>query len=103
MGRQERKPFDPGDPFDAMAESIRRQVTDIPLEMMRASLYRDLPPHKQAECLIAGLLTGTIGVLFAYIHPDGRDALMEAVVDYLPDARKVVEGMLDSIDSGRDG
>lgn len=95
-----RAPFDPGDPFDAMAESIRRQVCDIALGMLNVGVYRDLPPGRQLECLMAGLLTGTIGVLFAQIDPartaEGRDEFMRAIADYLPLARQSAEEIIDN-------
>lgn len=95
-----RAPFDPGDPFDAMAESIRRQVCDIALGMLNVGVYRDLTPGRQIECLIAGLLTGTIGALFAQIDPihsdEGRAELMRAIEAYLPQARQQAEEIIDN-------
>ena len=95
-----RAPFDPGDPFDAMAESIRRQVCDIALGMLNVGVYRDLPTGRQLECLMAGLLAGTIGVLFAQIDRthtvEGREAFMRAIVDYLPLARQNAEEIIDN-------
>lgn len=95
-----RAPFDPGDPFDAMAESIRRQVCDIALGMLDVGIYRDLPPGRQLECLMAGLLTGMIGVLFAQIDRahtiEGREAFMRAIVDCLPQARQQAEEIIDN-------
>lgn len=86
--------FNASDPFDAMAESVRRQVCDIALEMQKAAVYRDLPAHRQIECLMAGLATGVIGVLFAHIQEAGRDDLMDAFLEYLPHARLNAEEIL---------
>ena len=87
-------PFDAGDDFDAMAESFRRQVSDMALRAMDAAVYRDLDGHRQIECLMAGVVTGLIGVCFASIKPEGRDEMMRVIEAYLPQARENVEGIL---------
>lgn len=89
-------PFDPSDPFDAMAESARRQVCEIAIEMMSAAVFRDLDPVRQVECLMGGMATGMIGVLFAHIVPEGRDEMMQAIIDYLPQARLNAENIHDA-------
>lgn len=87
-------PFDPGDDFDAMAESFRRQVADMSLAAFDAAVYRDMDGIKQVECFMAGVVTGLVGVCFAHIEADGRDAMMAVIRAYLPQARENVEGML---------
>jgi len=66
--------------------------------MLNVGVYRDLPPGRQLECLMAGLLTGTIGVLFAQIDRahtvEGRDEFMRAIADYLPLARQNAEEII---------
>jgi hypothetical protein len=100
MAKTARPAFDPSDAFDAMAESVRRQVCDVAIGMFNVAIFRDLPPDRRVECLMAGLATGMIGVLFAQVDPEhrnaGRDALMEVLVDYLPQARQNAEDVLDN-------
>lgn len=93
------KPFDPGDDFDAMAESFRRQTADMALVALDAGVFRDLPGHRQIECFMAGVVAGLIGVCFAQITPAGRDEMMKVIEAYLPQARENVEGILEQVDA----
>lgn len=86
-----RDPFDPGDDFDAMAESFRLQMADMALRAHKTAVYRDLGPVRQLQCFMAGAVTGLVGVCFCSIDAAGRDAMMEAIVTYLPVARQNVE------------
>jgi hypothetical protein len=88
--------FDPGDPFDAMADQFRVRIADMALDAFKIAIYRELAPSRQLECVMAGVMTGLIGVCFASIEPGGRDAMMEAIADYLPHARSNAEGIIDS-------
>ena len=99
MGERDQAPFDPGEPFDAMAESFRRQVAGMALEALRTAVYRELTPIQQIECFMAGVVTGLIGVCFASIEPAGRDEMMVAIREYLPQARHNVEGMTGAPDA----
>ena len=63
---ERRKLFDPGDPFDAMAESFRRQTIDLALGALRGATCRDMDGHSQIKCLIAGVLTGLVGAMPAW-------------------------------------
>lgn len=87
-------PFDPGDPFNAMAESFRRQVATMAREALSAAIYRDLPTEKQIECFSMGVLTGLIGCVFVQIKLEGRDHFMEFVTANLPQVRDQVEGLI---------
>lgn len=79
--------FDPGDPFDAMAESFRLQICDIALRAPEAAIYREMSPQDRVAAFLTGGLTGVIGVLFAMVKAEGRDGLMDAITAYLPNAR----------------
>ena len=88
---EERQPFDPSDPFDAMAESFRRQICEMGLQALSTAIYRDLEGYKQIECFIAGCLSGLVSVAFSHIKPDGRDVMMKYIKECLPLARQIVE------------
>lgn len=89
-----RAPFDPAEPFDAMADSIKRQVADIADGMQAVAVFRDMDGRHQLQCLMAGLTVGLIGVCFAHIRPSERDTMMNIIVEYLPQAREVVEQII---------
>jgi hypothetical protein len=91
----ERQPFNPADDFDAMADEFRIQVCLIAQNAMDAAIYRDLPPVRQLECFLGGTLTGVIGCAFACITDEGRDALMDEIVQHiLPFARQLAEDII---------
>lgn len=77
-------PFDPGDPFDAMADSFRTQVAVMVLNAGNASIFRELPQVQQLQCIMSGTLTGLLGCCFAYIDPNGRDEIVKAIQDFVP-------------------
>ena len=77
----EMRPFDPGEPFDAMADSFRTQVAKMAIEASDAAIFRDLTPVEQVQCLMAGVLTGLAGVCFSYVSEDGREAIAGAMRD----------------------
>ena len=90
-----REQFNPTDPMDAMSEMFRRQVTDIALEAYKITLYRELNTTQQLQCFMAGALTGIVGVCLASIDTASADAMMEAIVDILPDCREMAESIVD--------
>lgn len=92
----DREPFDPGDPMDAMSEMFRTQVTDIALDAYKITIYRDLDPQRQIECFLAGALTGIVGVCLASIKTEGADAMMEYIAQCLPVAREMAESICGS-------
>jgi hypothetical protein len=79
-----KKAFDPGEPFDAMFESFRTQVVDMAIKAREAAIYRDMPEAEQLSCLMAGVMTGMMGVTMVLCKkeswPDVRD-LTRAYVD----------------------
>jgi hypothetical protein len=88
--------FDPGDPYDAMCESFRTQVAGMASDALKAAIYRDMTPGQQLSTFMAGTLTGLIGVCFASIRDEGRDAIMEGIVEALPLARRQAAEILDA-------
>ena len=91
----EREPFNPSDPTDAMSEMFRRQVTDMALDAYKVTLYRELNTTQQLECFLAGALTGVIGVALASIKAQGGDVMMEYIAECLPIARQMAESIAD--------
>lgn len=89
----ERPAFDPGDPFDAVAQTFKNEIADIALRMMKVTIYRELPPHKQLEAFIVGSLTGVLGVAFAHAQPasSNRKQIMRYVKSVLPFCQQQAE------------
>ena len=90
-------PFDPGEPFDAMAESFRRQVVYMALKSFDAAVWRDMDGLKQIECFICGVVVGLICTCFSGIDPEGRDEMMKSIAEYLPQARLNAEAIVDGV------
>jgi len=90
----QRAAFDPGDDFDAMAESFRIHVTRMILEARSAAVFRDLPPTRQIECFMAGVATGLVGVCLTCVEEQGWDEMMEFISNYLPLARQNAEEII---------
>lgn len=95
----EMRVWDADDPFDAMAESFRLQVATMAIDAGKVTIYRELDPIQQLQCFMAGTVTALIGVCFASIEPAGRDGMMQAIADYLPQARENVEEILKENDA----
>lgn len=95
MSKVQMPQWDAGEPFDAMAENFRRQITTMVLNADRVAIYRQLDSMKQIECFIAGTVTALIGVCFSSIMPEGRDEMMKVITQYIPQAREQVEAMID--------
>lgn len=87
-----RAPFDPGDPFQVMCETFRRQVVDMAIDAEKITIYRDLG-SRQCEAFIAGTLTGLIGVALATYGEAAHDTVMDAIRGYLGEARFMTENM----------
>lgn len=92
---EQRQPFQPDDPADAMSEHFRRQTADMALAAYKITLYRELNPQQQLECFLAGTLTGIIGVCLASIKTEGADAMMKYIGECLPIARQMAESIAD--------
>lgn len=91
----EQRPFDPGDPFDAMTDSFRTQVAQMILDADKAAIFRDLSEVEKLQCIMSGTLTGLMGCCFAYIEPEGRDAIIEAIRDFIPMAAANASEIID--------
>lgn len=86
--------FDPSDPYDAMCESFRIQVAEMASQAHHATIYRDLSPERQLSSFMAGVLTGLIGVCFVQITDEGRDVLIEGILEAIPLARHQAEDVI---------
>jgi hypothetical protein len=86
-------PFDPGEPFDAMADMFRRQITQFLIDAEKITIYRELDPQSKLECFVGGILTGLVGCCFAHVRPEGYDAIMDYIAECLPFARQQSEGV----------
>lgn len=86
-------PFNAADPFDATAERLRTLVCDAALAVINTRAYRQLPPAKQMEAMLAGITTGMLAVAFASIEPAGRDDITAFIKSYIDQARVQVESI----------
>jgi hypothetical protein len=86
--------FDPGDPYDAMCENFRIQIAEMASRAHRVTIYRDMTPERQLSCFLAGALTGLISVCFASIRDEGRDVMIDGILQALPLARQQAEDIL---------
>lgn len=91
--------FDPGEPYDAMCESFRLQVAEMVLEAGRVAIYRDMTWDQQLGSFMAGTLTGLIGVCFAHIREEGRDEMIQGIIDAIPFARQQAEGVFENAEA----
>lgn len=87
--------FDSSDPAERLADDFRRGVAEIAQRTFKKGDYRGLSSIEQVQCFMAGIATGLIGVCFAHIEDAGRDAMMEAITEYLPQAREQAEGIME--------
>ncbi len=92
----DRAAFDPTDPFDAMAEAIRNDVCEVAMSLDSRPGWRNLPEDQRIACLMAGLMTGTVGVLICFIKPENRDEFAKVLADYVPDAYALACSILEN-------
>lgn len=68
-------------------------MVELALAADKNAAYARLSPAEQPGALLCGLLTGTVGVVLASSTASGHDAVMEALVEYLPQAREMAESV----------
>jgi hypothetical protein len=83
-----RAPFNPADPFDANADKLRHGVADLALEVFASRTFQGLPPERQVDCMVSGLMTGAIGAMLAFVPRDAHGEFLQAVARYLPEAQQ---------------
>ena len=88
--------FDPSDPYQAMCENFRRQVVQMCGDAYAITLYRDLPPDKRLGAVMAGVLTGLVGVCLLTLDKRGHDAVVQAIIDAIPMCRAQAEDIIAS-------
>lgn len=89
------EPFDATDPAERVADRFRKGVAELASAIFKDEDCRDLSSVEQVQSFMAGVATGLIGVCFAHVENAGRDAMMEAILDYLPQAREQAEGIME--------
>ena len=90
----ELKPFDPSNEFDAMSEWFRERTVDTVLEAGEAAIFRDMPNGEKMQCILGGVTTGLVGVLFAFVEPKHRGEVIRAIKQVLPFARQQAESIM---------
>lgn len=89
-----REQFDPSDPAEQMADSIRKGIAEMFVQVSSRKGFRDLSSIDQVQAFMGGAMTAIVGVCFAHIDRAGRDAMVEALRDYLPAAREQAEAII---------
>jgi len=92
----QRKPFDAANPFEVAADKFRTELCGVASRAFNDPAFKCLDSAAQLEAWLYGALTGYVGICFAHITPDGRDAIMEEIVRYLPAARQQAEAIIAS-------
>lgn len=90
------QPYNAAHPFERAADQIRKDIAELARRTMESKDYKALSSIEQVQCFMAGAMTAVIGVCFAHIDDAGRDAMMEAIEEYLPQARAQAEGIIES-------
>lgn len=86
--------YDPNDPFDAVCDSFRRDITEIALRVaLQNEQFKALSPRDQVRSFIVGCLTAMIGSTFARTPPEHHDSAMSYIRKALPLAREFVDTM----------
>lgn len=89
--------FNPNDPVDYLADQLRVRVAMEAASANSAGVRAGLSAQQIGTAIMGGMVTGVVGALLSMTKPDGHDALMEAIVEYLPQARA---NAMDIINSG---
>lgn len=92
------RPYDGADvPWLAdVIEMFWRQMLDMALEAESITLYREMSAADQLGSFLSGAITGLLCVAFASIRDDGRDAVVEMIVNSInKEARKFAEWFVD--------
>jgi len=88
------EPYDVDDPFNVLADRLRRDVAAVVLKMQDTPAYRRMTATQQIEVVVAGLTTAVVGCGYAMIRDDCRPALIDAIRNYLPLAAANSAGIL---------
>lgn len=90
----DRAPFDPGDPFDVLADEYRQRVVALVLELDARRDAQDVTPVDRVMAMICGVLTGLVGSVLCATEEVGHDTMMEAIEGYLPQARAQAQSII---------
>lgn len=90
----DRAPFEPGDPFDVLAEEYRQRVVALVLELDARRDAQDVTPVERVMAMICGVMTGLVGSVLCATEPAGHDTMMEAIEGYLPHARNQAQAII---------
>lgn len=80
-----KRPYDPKDPFNMVAEECRQSVLKACCEVMRVNndALHQLSRQRQTEAVLAGLCVGMTSVAFANVSEVDHDRVMEFIHAYL--------------------
>lgn len=81
------EPFNPDDPFDASAEDFRLMIVLNAIGFLELhSKFKELPPARQVEMVIAAGSTALMCIVAAMVTKETHTHLAQIVGDYLPHA-----------------
>lgn len=87
-------PFDPLDPHDAAAEDLRKRIAQAVMDAHATPLFRQLNEKDHLSLTVVAGLTGIVGCALSMVCPAHRDVVMASMVDFLPTARELAEGII---------
>lgn len=87
--------FNPSDPVDYLADQLRVRVAIEAASAHSVGARSGMSSQEIGVAIMGGALTGVVGALLSITRPDGYDALMEAIAEYLPQARENALAMID--------
>jgi hypothetical protein len=79
------------DDFAAIADLADREVMNVGKQIFESREQWDADPNTFLQALLAGMLTGIVGIGFSLTAIEGRDSVMEYLREYLELARQDVE------------
>lgn len=71
--------FDPNCPFDAIAEATRQAVGMKVLDAFKSDQSKDLPTIERRRAIMAGAMTGVIGVYLVMFKGTPESDLLQAL------------------------
>lgn len=93
----DRRPFDPQNPYDALADLARVRMAYLGAELMGDHRYHTMEADQNAqfEALLIGILTGVAGIAMSHIRPEAHAEVRAALLTLIPFAVDNARDILD--------
>lgn len=97
-----RAPFDPSNPFDVCADRLRQGIAFLVLDVFASPDFQGLPPEQRLACMMAGLLTASMGAMLSLTPEDFRNdpEFIRIIANYLPEAKLNAEDIMANAPEG---